>query len=382
MVYNENKYKRRLIKSMEECMKKMGLAVACILVAAMIFVSCASTKSTGQSAVLKSKDVSFKSEQGSLTVSNETSSDLVIFVGRVEKSAILGGISKNSSRTFDLSKISGISDSGSLLIRAATYELYKGKARITEEDVIYTGLVVYNLKDPTDKSNISIYRGVDTQQQTCIYVSNESENFVLELRMDNPSQGEVLATLAPLTTNKRIYLAPRDDGLSYDFYPTFVYVNPKTNEKTSMNAGKTDRKRAVPEKVGGTITPIRFTGPSASSIGYDVAFISLQNDTGSGIEFRNASTILKDQKGVGFTASGRSAVYEITSTNGESGQTYTALTMVFDDFSEKKLAAQTFLPGYKYELIVTAMNGPYQYDIREVEQKSLVEDSRIQLFME
>lgn len=363
-------------------MKKMSLAVACILAVAMIFVSCASTKSAGQSAVLKSKDVSFKSEQGSLTVSNETSSDLVIFVGRVEKSAVLGGISKNSSRTFDLSKISGISDSGSLLIRAATYELYKGKARITEEDVIYTGLVVYNLKDPTDKSNISIFRGVDTQQQTCIYVSNESENFVLELRMDNPSQGEVLATLAPLTTNKRIYLAPRDDGLSYDFYPTFVYVNPKTNEKTSMNAGKTDRKRAVPEKVGGTITPIRFTGPSASSIGYDVAFISLQNDTGSGIEFRNASTILKDQKGVGFTASGRSAVYEVTSTNGESGQTYSALTMVFDDFSEKTIAPQKFKPGYKYELIVTAMNGIYQYDIREVGKKSLVEDARIELFME
>ena len=366
-------------------MKKRQLLIAGMGIAlASLLASCASTKAAQKepTVTLKAKDVSFESEQGSLTISNETASDLVIFVGRVEKNALLGGISKNAARSFDLSKVVGIADSGSLLIRAATYDAYKGKARITEEDVVYTGLVVYNLKDPADRSNLSIYKGIDTQLQTCIYVSNESENFVLELRLGNPSQGEVIATLAPLTTNKRIFLAPRDDGLSYDFYPTFVYVNPKTNEKTSMNAGKTDRKRAVPEAVGGTITPIRFTGPSASSVGYDVAFISLQNDTGSGIEFRNAGTILKDQKGIGFTASGRSAVYEITSTNGESGQTYTALTMVFDDFSEKKLAAQTFLPGYKYELIVTAMNGTYQYDIREVGQKSLVEDSRIQLFME
>lgn len=364
-------------------MKKLVSVVACLCALTGLFVSCGSTSNaSGGTVTLKSKDVNFKSESGSLSIQNETTSDLVIFVGRIEKGSVLGGIEKNGTRSFDLSKISGISDSGSLLIRAATYEAYKGKARITEDDVIYTGLVVYNLKDPADRSSLSIFRGVDTQQQTCIYVSNESENFVLELRQGNPSQGEVIATLAPLTTNKRIYLAPRDDGLSYDFYPTFVYVNPKTNEKSSMNAGKTDRKRAVPEKVGGAITPIRFTGPSASTIGYDVAFISLQNDTGSGIEFRNANTILKDQKGIGFTASGRSAVYEVTSTNGESGQLYSALTMVFDDFTEKTISPQTFLPGYKYELVVTSMNGNYQYDIRKVGKKSLVEDARIQLFME
>lgn len=361
--------------------KKIVAIFSCLLlISSAMQLSAASKKDT--SVKLKKKDVSFKSEPGSLTINNETNDDLVIFVGKVEKSAVLGGISKNSTRTFNLKNVDGIAESGSLLIRAATYELYRGKARVTDEDVVFTGLVVYNLKDPSDRSNLSIFKGVDTQQQTCIYVSNESENFVLELRMGNPSQGEVLATLAPLTTNKRIYLSPRDDGLSYDFYPTFVYVNPKTNEKTSMNAGKTDRKRAVPEAVGGPITPIRFTGPSAATVGYDVAFLSLQNDTDSGIEFRNAGTILKDQKGVGFTASGRSAVYELTSTNGESGQTYSALTMVFDDFSEKTITVQKLKPGFKYELIVTAMNGNYEYDIREVGKKSIVEDARIQLFNE
>lgn len=128
---------------------------------------------------MKPKDVSFKSEAGSLTIVNETSSDVVIFIGKVEREAVLGDIKANQSRTFDLSKVPGIPESGSLLVRAASFNTYRSKARITEEDVIYTGLVVYNLKDKSDRNHLSIYRGVDRTQQTCIYVSNESENFVL-----------------------------------------------------------------------------------------------------------------------------------------------------------------------------------------------------------
>ena len=87
----------------------------------------------------------FENKSGSLIVTNETSSEIVIFAGKVEKGNLLGGIHKNSTGTFDLSKISGIPSSGSLLIRAASYEVYKGKARITEDDVVWTGLVVYSL---------------------------------------------------------------------------------------------------------------------------------------------------------------------------------------------------------------------------------------------
>lgn len=239
------------------------------------------------------------------------------------------------------------------------------------------------MNDSGDKISLSIYSGVDASQKECIYVSNESENFVLELRLGNPSQGEVIATLAPLTTNKRIYLSSRDDSLSYDFYPTFIYVNPKTNEKTSMNnPGGADRKRAYPEPIGGDITPMRFEGPSASRVGYDVAFVSVQNDTNSGIEFRNAETTLKNQKGRRFTASGRTDVYEIESKNAEAGKLYTSLTFEFDNFTKKKISPFTFLPGYKYDVIVTELDGNYQYDIREVGKKSFVEDARIQLFME
>lgn len=345
-------------------------------------VSKTSTK-TASSITIQSKEVNFNSERGSLTISNDTAKDVVIFVGKVEKGNLLGGIYAGKSRSFDLSKISDIPANGSLLIRAATFETYNKKnAIITEDDVIYTGLVVYNLNDSGDRINLSIYKGVDSSQQSCVYVSNESQYYVLELRLGNAAQGEIIATLPPLTTNKRIYLTPRDDGFAYDFYASFVYVNPKTGEKTSMNPGKEDRRRAFPESALGEITPLRFEGPSASNIGYDVAFVSVQNDTSSGIEFRNGETTLKNQKGIRFTASGRTDVYEIASKHGENGQTYTALKFEFDDFSKKTIAPYVFKPGYKYELVITDMNGNYEYDIREVGIKSLVEDARIELFNE
>lgn len=331
---------------------------------------------------VKEKEVNFNSESGSLTISNATSEDVVVFVGKVEKGNILGGIRGNQSRTFNLSRVSGIPSNGSLLIRVATFETYNKKASITENDVIYTGLVVYDLNDSGDRINLSIYKGVDSSHQKSIYVSNESEHYVLELRIENAAQGDIIATLPPLQTNKRIYLTPRDDGFPYDFYASYVYVNPKTGEKTSMNSGKEDRKRAIPESPGGEITPLRFPVPSASNVGYDVAFVSVQNDTSSGIEFRNGETTLKNQKGIRFTASGRTDVYEIASKHGENGQTYTALKFEFDDFSKKTIAPYVFKPGYKYELVITDMNGNYEYDIREVGIKSLVEDARIELFNE
>lgn len=368
-------------------MKKRALLVLpALLFAAAVVVGCGSTPkrdgSGGNTVTLKQKDISFKSEAGSLTISNETLTDVVIFAGKVEKNAVLGGIKAGQSRSFNLANLPGIPDSGSLLIRAATMATYRGKARLTEADVIYTGLVVYNLKDKNDKSHISIYAGVDTNQQTCIYVSNESEHYVLELQMGVPGQGEVIATLPPLQTNKRIYLAPREDGIAYDFYPRFVFVNPKTGEKTSMTAGKADRKRAYPKTPKENLSPIRFQGPSKSNIGYDVAFINLQNDTNTGLVFNNGETILKNQKGIRFTDSGTIDVYEIQSSNGGEGQLYTALTFEFDDFTRKTISPYKFKAGYKYDVIVTQMNGNYQYDIREVGQKSLVEDARIELFME
>lgn len=364
-------------------MKKNTLfAVMAIAVAFAAVAPLSAKKKNDGSVQLKKKEVNFDNKAGSLTINNETSDELVIFVGKVEKDTLLGGIHKNSAGIFDLSKIPGIPQNGSLLIRAASYEVYRGKARITEDDVVYTGLVVYNLADSTDRAIVSIYRGIDTAQKTCIYASNLSPNFVLELRKDTPSQGDIIATLPPLQRHKQIFLEQKADGNGYDIFPTFIYVNPKTGEKTSMMGGSGDEELVDPMPVGGDINDYEFEGPSNGSINYKVAFLTVSNNTKKGMEFRNGTASLANQRGRRNTMSGRTDVYEVPSLNGESGQMYTGLVCRFPGNQKITLSPTRLLPGYVYEVNVTDMNGNYEYDIREVGKKSLVDDARISLFGE
>jgi len=354
-------------------LKKLLFSCAFFMVAAAAF--------TQKNAQTK-QSISFKDENGPLSIRNNTAADVVILAGRVERKIILGGIKSGSARSFDIKKIPSVPTQGTFLIHAVNYETVKRKTFIMEDDVIYTGLVTYNVDDKNDMSQLIIPNSIDTQQQFCVYVGNESANYILELRIDSPQQGHVVAVLPPLQWNKRIYLSPRDDGRAYFFYPAFVYVNPKTGEKTSISGSDYDMQRVIPQKVGAIAVPMRFSEPSKSSVKYDAAFVSLQNDTSCGVEFHNAKQTLQNQKGRHFTLSGHTDVYEIQTANEEDGQLYTALSLEFDDFTKKTISPYTFKAGYKYTLIVTQVNGTYQYDIHETGKKTLIEDMRIELLFE
>ena len=354
-------------------LKKLLFSCAFFMVAAAAF--------TQKNAQTK-QSISFKDENGPLSIRNNTAADVVIFAGRVERKIILGGIKGGSARSFDISKIPSIPPRGTFLIRAVNYETVKRKTFIMEDDVIYTGLVTYNVDDKNDMTQLIIPSIIDAKRQFSVSVSNESANYILELRIDNPRHGHVVAVLPPFQWNKRIYLSPRDDGRAYSFYPAFVYVNPKTGEKTLISGNDYDTQRLIPQKVGEVAAPMRFSEPSKSSVKYDAAFVTLQNDTSCGVEFHNAKNILTNQKGIRFTLSGHTDVYEIQATNEEDGQLYTALSLEFEGLTKKTISPYTFKAGYKYTLIVTQVNGTYQYDIHETGKKTLIEDMRIELLFE
>ena len=363
--------------------KTLLWACAAVLFAAMV-AGCVSTpqKQAVNTVELKEKEVSFTSEDGTLSIQNNTNKDVVVFVGKVEKSTMIGGIKAGKTRKFDLAKISGIPNNGSLLVRVATIETYKKKARITEDDVIYTGLVVYDLNDPRDITHLTIYDGIDTAQKHCLYLTNNSEHFVLEVRSEVPN-GEVIATLGPMQSDKRVFLNPKDTGKGYKLFPVFVYVDPKTHEKTVINVpGKEECQVMDPDPVGTHLTPVIFDEPKNNNLSYSLAFITIQNDTKAGFEFRNSRTSLPNQRGRRFTAPGRSDVYEIETGKGKDGRLYTALTCVFNEYKEMTLEAYQFLPGYMYDIVLTDRDGKYEYDIREVGKKSFVENAKIQLFNE
>ena len=108
-----------------------------------------------------------------------------------QKNTVLGGIHAEETRRFDLCKIPDIPAKGAFLVRAVTFETYNEKSHVTLDDVVYTGLVAYNLENTDDKINLLISEYIDTTRQTCIYVDNDSLYFVLEIHLGNP-QGTLL----------------------------------------------------------------------------------------------------------------------------------------------------------------------------------------------
>ncbi|MDR2898393.1 MAG: hypothetical protein LBU99_06205 [Spirochaetaceae bacterium] len=334
-------------------------------------------------ATIEARGVSFESEAGSLTMNNQTSYDVIVFAGRVEGGNVLGGIKAGARRGFDLSKIKGIPEKGSILIRVTSFESYSRKNfRVTEEDVVYSGLVVYDFADPGDRTDMNIYKNMDQTQSTFIYISNKSPNYVLEVRLDHPN-GEKIATLPPLLENKKIWIKPNDDGLGYRLYPTYVYVDPATNEITSIPP--TDvrgSRRVLPDAPGGLITPIEFNSPVGDAVAYNLAFVRVINDTNLSIDFRNAGTIFADQKGNRLIMDGRSAVFEVPSESGEEGQLYTNLR-VRDDYDDEMVLDEVMIqPGFVYDLTVTNRDGNMEYDIAARGKKSKIDDARISLYLE
>jgi hypothetical protein len=371
-------------------MKKNMMGVTAALLAIMALAAACGTTSSANNpriqtdagknyATIREVANLFKNENGSLTINNQASFDVIIFAGKVANNNVMGAISAGKSRSFDLSKLDLPANKGSFIIRAATFERYYNKARITEENILYTGLVVYDLADSKDRTNLNIFAGIQETEETYIYVSNTSK-FVLELRLGTPS-GEKLATLPPLMTNKKVYLSPAGDGMPYDFYPTYVYIDSSTNEQKSFTSrGMESRVRRIPAASG--VNPMAFEGPKdTSEIGYLVAFLRVKNDTNSSFNFNDGTTWLADQKGRRLVESSPNpAVFELPALSRDQGQMYTNLRMEFDDGRNIRLNQVSLIPGYVYDVLVTESSGNYAYDVRQTDTKDKLEDMQISLF--
>lgn len=365
----------------------MALAAAAMLATG----GCGSTNSADKNTVIqtdKGKDYASISNDGlfkeggngSLTINNQASFDVIIFAGKVTNNTVMGGIRAGKSRTFDINTLNLPARNGSFLIRAASYSTYtKKNMRVTETEVLYSGLVVYDLNNPKDKTNLNIYAGIDQEQNDYIYVSNTSK-FVLELRLDNPN-GEKIATLAPLQENKRVFLVKLPEGMPHQFYATYVYIDPASNEIKSFSAkDRSERQRRIPST--GEVNPMVFPGPkNTSEIAYLVGFLRLKNDTNESLNFMDGTRWLPDQKGRRLVESGQIQTFELQALSGEQGQPYTNLNMEFDSTKTLRIDRLMVKPGVVYDLVITVKNGNPAYDIRPTEYKDKLEDLRVSLFL-
>jgi hypothetical protein len=239
--------------------------------------------------------------------------------------------------------------------------------------------VVYDLKNPKDRINLNIYAGISETQNEYIYVSNTSK-FVLELRIDNPT-GEKIATLAPLQTNKQVFLTPLPQGMPHSFYATYVYIDPVSNEVKSFVAKSlSDRERRIPRAEG--VNPIVFAGPrDTSEIAYLVGFIRIKNDTNQSFNLKDGTNWIANQKGNRLVESGEIATFELAALSGEAGQLYTNLNLEMDRPPDLRFNSISIRPGIVYDCTVTTRNGNPAYDIRETAYKDKLEDMRVSLFL-
>jgi len=254
------------------------------------------------------KAVTFKEGgKGSLTINNQASFDVIIYAGKVVNNNVLGGIRAGKSRTFDLTTLKLPSKNGAFLVRAAAFETYsKKKARVTEDDVLYTGLVVYDLNKPGDTTDLNIHKDID--QNTWFSVSNESQ-FVLELRAGRPD-GELITSLPPLQENKRVFLKPLSSGMPHEIYAAYVYAGAQSNGVKTSTVDA-DRQRVMPSGFDGGVRRMVFHGPKDISALRPpaVSYFRLVNDTYEDILFMDGNTRLTDQQGLQRAAAGRTATF-------------------------------------------------------------------------
>jgi hypothetical protein len=200
--------------------KRVFYGCAAALIVALTVLGCGSApKATGTAPGVQND---FESDpNGTLSISNGTSVDMAVFAGAIAHGNYIGSIKAGSSRAFDLKKIPNLPPKSAFLVRAVSYKSFtaKGKTGVSEDDVLYTGLVAYDLTDPASKTSINIPEVVDTTQTYFVYLTNSSR-YIIELRLDSPT-GETITTLAPGERNKKIWLSPTD-GRPYTFFPAYI----------------------------------------------------------------------------------------------------------------------------------------------------------------
>lgn len=191
---------------------KRKLALVALAVMALSFSGFAEKR------ISKTK-INFNTEKtGNFECTNISSSDLILFAGKIERNFILGGIKSGETRLFDLSKISEMPERGVFIMRAVPYETYKTKEKLNNDDVVYTKLVMYDLNS-NEKSKINIIPPIINKYG--FIVGNETP-FVVELRLDYP-KGTPIATLPPHCNGFKVYGLPDEYGSGTTIFPVYIY---------------------------------------------------------------------------------------------------------------------------------------------------------------
>jgi hypothetical protein len=244
-------------------MKVMKTTILLAAITALMTIGCAGGP---KPVAVKADDIFANEENGILFVQNETGVDMVLLAGNVTRGIVLGGIRAKSSRNFDISKIENIPEEGAFIVSGVSEKIYlQRKGFISGDDVLYSGIVVFNLKN-TKKIQKIIPDLMNVDTSTCIYVSNNSKA-VCELRLNSPN-GVAIAAIRPFEQNKKIWIEPSITGIPYMLFQNFIgYVN-----RDIINISETFGYRFNPVGQEGMIRIIEFDNRANQDMRIDLLF--------------------------------------------------------------------------------------------------------------
>lgn len=263
-------------------------------------------------------------QDGTLTIRNNTTKDMVLFEGETPtKETILGGVRAQSSRAFDVSGKNDFAVGGWMIVKGmAASEYTANKDNLTKAKVEYSTMATYHAGEYYEATINPAYTG-----DYCIKVSNNGK-IGIELHKDS-FNGEKIAYLTPYKSNQYIYF---DDNKSIRLYPVYVYYSTRNHTVSTLNGDFFETRTVVPNSV--TANPSVYAFPAdenttwsqvMESISFPTAYIKVTNSVEEGAYFKIGSTQYIAQNGQDAVG-GVPVTFEVESTkDGEAKQITLAL---------------------------------------------------------
>lgn len=235
---------------------------------------------------------------GTLTIRNNTTKDMVLFEGETPKSdTILGGVRAQTSRAFDVSSKSDFAAGGWMIIKGmAASEYAANKSNLSNAKIEYSALATYHEGEYYEATINPAYTG-----EYCFKVNNNSA-IGIELHKDS-FNGEKIAYLAPYKRNYYIYC---ETPAGIDLFPVYVYYSTRTKTVTTVNSDVFSTVLATPYLANDTRMNV-FSFPSNPNATLDevlgnveipYAYLVVKNSVpNQGARFNDGSTELKTQGG-------------------------------------------------------------------------------------
>jgi len=263
-------------------------------------------------------EVSFANEpNGTLTVVNNVSKDMVIFQGQTPSAGnILGGVRALSQKTFDISdNVDDFAVGGYMILRGITLDEYNAnKTNLSRAKIEYSAMATYG---QLKKFRVEIspnYTG------DYAYRVTNTGRIGLELRKDSPD-GEKIGYLPALATNFSLY-ADSTDGFAV--FPVYVYFQRSTGTVTTLRpTSHFDSVTVSPRPATGAEIQA-YTFPSdpnttweniKGSLTSPNAYITVTNSVSnqSGRVTIAGTRFLKSQNGYDTIGSGETLTYDLQS---------------------------------------------------------------------